>query len=147
MRLYKNITIYTLSLLYIIVGVKHFTNTDFFMAIVPKYIKWPQEAVLISGFAEIILGLFLLHTKTRKIASWGIIFLLLAVFPANIYLYISESAREILEITKVQSLIRMPFQAPLIILAYWHSKEHHSEKFSIICSLLFIPTIIYFILL
>lgn len=134
-----------MSLLYVTVGVKHFTNTDFFVAIVPPIINWNEEAVLISGFFEVILGVLLLFNPTRKLAAWGIILLLISVFPANIYLYVSETAREILSVSKGQALFRIPFQIPLIIIAYWHSTETHSKELSIICSGLFIPTIIYFI--
>ena len=133
-----------MSVLYIIVGLKHFLNPDFFVIIVPPIIDWKHEAVIISGFAEVILGLLLLFNKTRKLASWGIILLLISVFPANIYLYISEMPRDILSISKGQALLRMPFQIPLIIISYWHSKGIHSKQLSIICIGLFIPTIIYF---
>lgn len=134
-----------MSLLYVTVGVKHFTNTDSFVTIVPPIIDWKKEAVLISGFIEVILGVLLLFNHTRKLAAWGIILLLIAVFPANIYLYISEFARETLSVSKDQALFRMPFQIPLMIIAYWHSKEIHSKQLSIICIGLFIPTVIYFI--
>ncbi len=134
-----------MSLLYVTVGVKHFTNTDFFVAIVPPIINWKKEAVLISGFIEVVLGVLLVFNQTKKLAAWGIILLLIAVFPANIYLYISEFARETLSISKDQALLRIPFQIPLMIIAYWHSKEIHSKQLSIICCGLFIPTVIYFI--
>lgn len=134
-----------MSLLYITVGVKHFINPDFFVTIVPPIISWKEEAVLVSGFIEVILGILLLFNQTRKLAAWGIILLLIAVLPANIYLYLSEIPRETLSISKNQALFRIPFQIPLIIISYWHSKEIHSKQLSIICSGLFIPTIIYFI--
>ena len=136
-----------MSLLYIIVGIKHFINIEFFIAIIPPCISYKKEVVLLSGLIEIILGVFLLFKRTRKIGSLGIILLLLAVFPANIYLYMSEIPREIIDISQLQALIRMPFQIPLIILAYWHSKEQHTERFSTICILLFFPTIIYFLMI
>jgi len=145
MLIIKNITIYVMSFLYIIVGIKHFVDVEYFVSIVPNYISWKKEAVFISGFFEILLGILLLFHKTRKIAAWGIIMLLIAVFPANIYLYVSEIAREILNISKIDALIRMPFQIPLIIISYWHSKKISSKIFSKTCIILFIPTIIYFI--
>ena len=141
----KNITIYTMSILYISIGIKHFTDPDFFIAIVPQFIIWKKEAVFISGIFEIVLGLLLLFKITRKFAAYGIILLLIAVFPANIYLFISEIAREKISISKSQALIRMPFQIPLIIIAYWHSKKNQTRKFSIICIILFLITIIYFL--
>ena len=134
-----------MSLLYVIVGVKHFTDTDFFVAIVPPIINWKEEVVLVSGLIEVTLGILLLFNQTRKLSAWGIILLLIAVFPANIYLYLSEIPREALSISKNQALFRMPFQIPLIIIAYWHSKETHSKQLSILGGGLFIPTIIYFL--
>ena len=134
-----------MSLLYIIVGLKHFINTNFFVAIVPPIIDWKLEVVLISGVIEILLGMLLLFNQTRKFAAWGIILLLIAVFPANIYLYISDFPRDIIGVSKDQALFRLPFQIPLMIIAYWHTKEKNSKELSIICSVLFIPTIIYFI--
>ena len=107
-----------MSLLYVIVGIKHFTNTDFFVTIVPPIINCKEEVVLVSGLIEVILGMLLLFNQTRKLAAWGIILLLIAVFPANIYLYISEIPREILSISKSQALFRIPFQIPLIIISY-----------------------------
>ena len=147
MKRFKKITIYSLSILYIVVGTKHFTNSEFFITIVPPIISLKKEVVLISGFFEIILGICLLFKSTRKFASIGIILLLISVFPANIYLYTSEIARDILKISKSQALFRMPFQITLIILAYWHSIEKSSKKFSILNLIIFIPTILYFILI
>ena len=134
-----------MSLLYVTIGIKHFTNTDFFVTIVPPIINWKKEAVLISGFIEVMLGVLLLFNQTRKLAAWGIILLLITVFPANIYLYLSEIARETLSISKNQALYRIPFQIPLMIISYWHSKETHSKQLSILGGGLFIPTIIYFL--
>tara|TARA_B100001778_G_C18217452_1_gene462886 strand:- start:131 stop:541 length:411 start_codon:yes stop_codon:yes gene_type:complete len=134
-----------MSSLYIIVGIQHFINIDFFINIVPPYIICKKEVVLLSGFFEIVLGILLIFKQTRKIAALAIILLLITVFPANIYLYISEIPRDALGISKNQALIRMPFQIPLIIIAYWHSKEISSRRLSLISCGLFIPTIIYFV--
>ena len=136
-----------MALLYSYVGVKHFIDTEFFLAIVPPFIKCKKEVVLLSGLIEIILGILLLFKKTRKLSAKAIIVLLIIVFPANIYLYVSDIAREILSISKKQALFRMPFQIPLIIIAYWHSTTIHSKKLSIICCALFVPTIIYFVII
>lgn len=143
----KIITVYSLSILYIIVGVKHFTDVDFFLVIVPPYIKFPLLAVYISGFFEIVFGLLLIPRPTRKFAGIGIIVLLISVFPANIYLYISEVPQKIYGITKNDALLRLPFQLPLILLAYWHSKEKTSKTFDLFSIFIFIPTIIYFLTL
>tara|TARA_Y100000589_G_C27004675_1_gene568247 strand:- start:389 stop:799 length:411 start_codon:yes stop_codon:yes gene_type:complete len=134
-----------MSFLYLFVGIKHFTDPSFFEAIVPPFFVFKEALVYISGFIEVTVAVLLVFKKTRKIGAYITIGLLIAVFPANIYLYISETARDVLGVTKHQALIRMPFQIPLIIIAYWHSQESSSKIFSIISSLLFIPTLIYFV--
>ena len=142
--IYKNITIYILSVMYIIIGIKHFTSLEYFINIMPPFIPFKEFAVYFTGIIEIFGGLLLLSKPTRKIGAFLIITLLFIVFPANIYLYISEVPRELLDITKNQALIRMPFQIPLIILAYWHSQKNVSTWLDILSSVLFIPTVLYF---
>ena len=142
--IYKNITIYILSVMYIIIGIKHFTSLEYFINIMPPFIPFKEFAVYFTGVIEIFGGLLLLSKSTRKIGAFLIITLLFIVFPANIYLYISEVPRELLNITKNQALIRMPFQIPLIILAYWHSQKNVSTWLDILSSVLFIPTVLYF---
>ena len=142
--IYKNITIYILSVMYIIIGIKHFTSLEYFINIMPPFIPFKEFAVYFTGVIEIFGGLLLLSKSTRKIGAFLIITLLFIVFPANIYLYISEVPRELLDITKNQALIRMPFQIPLIILAYWHSQKNVSTWLDILSSVLFIPTVLYF---
>ena len=133
--------------MYIIIGIKHFTSLEYFINIMPPYIPFKEFAVYFTGLIEIFGGLMLLSKSTRKIGAFLIIILLLIVFPANIYLYISEVPRELLGITKTQALIRMPFQIPLIILAYWHSQKNVSNWLDILSSIIFIPTVLYFITL
>ena len=141
---YKTITIYILSVMYIIIGIKHFTSLEYFINIMPPFIPFKEFAVYFTGVIEIFGGLLLLSKSTRKIGAFLIITLLFIVFPANIYLYISEVPRELFHITKNQALIRMSFQIPLIILAYWHSQKNLSTWLDILSSVLFIPTILYF---
>ena len=118
--MFKKITIYLMAFFYIFIGIKHFTDPDYFLAIMPPYLKWHLELVYISGFFEILFGFGLL-TKYRKLSSWGLIILLIAVFPANIYLINSEKAQIALNITKEIAIIRAPFQLLFIYLAYWSS--------------------------
>ena len=140
----KNISIYIMSLLYILVGIKHFSDPNFFLKIMPEYLNYHLELVYISGFFEILFGILLIFKKTRFFGAWGVFILLICVFPANIYLYNSEAAQIALDISKSQALMRLPFQIPLLILAYWHSNEKSSKTCSIFCIIIFIPTIIYF---
>src|SRR5271165_1250033 len=73
--------------LFITSGVGHFVATDLFVKIMPPYIPFHRELVLLSGVFEIALGVLLLFPKTTRLAAWGLVALLIAVFPANIYMF------------------------------------------------------------
>jgi uncharacterized membrane protein len=123
MSLLKKSTIYFMGTAYIYVGLRHFIDPNFFMAIMPDYLPYHLEAVYVSGVFEIILGSMLLYKKTRRLAGWGLIALLIAVFPANIYLAQNETAQQSLDISQSVAIIRLPFQFLFISLAYWHTKD------------------------
>ena len=125
MKIFKNLSIYLLSLFYIYVGIKHFIDPYWFLYIIPPYlVKIGIELVYISGFFEILFGVFLLIPKYRKLAAYGIILLLIAVYPANIYLAFNEEPQKLIGISSfAASWIRLPIQFILIGLAYYHSKE------------------------
>jgi uncharacterized membrane protein len=67
-------------------GVMHFARPDFYLKIMPPYLPAHYELVLLSGVCEVVLGILLLVPKVSKLAAWGIIALLIAVFPANIHI-------------------------------------------------------------
>ena len=141
---FKKLTIYTFSLFYLVVGIKHFTDVNFFVSIMPTYIPFHEFFVYFSGFFEILFGFLLLFKRTRKFAGIGLIYLLVFVFPANVHLYLSEVAQKALSITQNDALIRLPFQLPLMIIAFWHAEENSTKFLDIFCSFIFIPTILYF---
>ncbi|MBT3503186.1 MAG: DoxX family protein [Cryomorphaceae bacterium] len=124
MKYIKLFTIYFMSVGYTYAGVRHFIDPDFFLAIMPNYLSFHLEIVYLSGVAEILFGILLFFKKTRTFASYGLIVLLICVFPANIHLVESELSQSILNATKDQTIIRLPFQAFFILLAYWHSKNN-----------------------
>ena len=109
-----------MSLFYIFGGIKHFTNVGWYMKIMPPYLSYHKELVYLSGAFEIILGIMLVFSKTRFLSSWGLILLLIAVFPANIYLAQTNGAA--MNISPALAWGRLPFQAVFIAIAYWHSK-------------------------
>ena len=124
MKYIKLITIYFMSISYTYVGVRHFIDPDFFLAIMPNYLPYHLEFVYLSGIAEISFGILLFFKKTRTYGAYGLIILLVCVFPANIHLVESELSQSILGATKNQTIIRLPFQILFISLAYWHSKNN-----------------------
>ena len=121
MTIIKRISIYIMCFFYIKIGIDHFINPDYYLSIVPPYLNFHYELVLISGFFEVLFGFGLL-TKYRKQSAIGLILLLITVFPANIFLIQSEEAQIALNINKNLAIIRAPFQLLFIAIAYWHSK-------------------------
>ena len=77
---------YGLALLFVGAGVLHFIRPEIFARIVPPALPAPRLLVLLSGAAEVAGGLGLLLPATRRWAAWGLLALLVAVFPANVYM-------------------------------------------------------------
>ena len=118
----KYILIIISSIFYVLVGIKHFIDPNFFLAIVPPYLPYHLELVYISGLFEILFGVMILFPKYRYWGSVGLIILLIAVFPANIYLFMSEEAQRAIEITQEIATWRLPVQGIFILVAYWIRK-------------------------
>jgi len=96
----------------------HFIKPDFYLKIMPPYLPFHQGLVYLSGFCEIGLGLLLLVPRFSRFAAWGIIALLIAVFPANIYVY---QHQDVLPAPPILHFLRLPLQGVFILWAYWHT--------------------------
>ena len=88
----RNLCLLGLSVFFIYFGVDHFINPDFYLSIMPPSFPLHLEAVYISGLFEILGGIGVLLSKTRKLAGWGLFALLIAVYPANIYMALTPEA-------------------------------------------------------
>ena len=122
---FKIFSMYAMSSGLIYIGIDHFIGPDFFLKIMPPYLPCHLELVYISGFIEIFLGGLLLVKKHRFYAGWGLIFLFIAVYPANIYLAFNEAPQKALDISPfVASWVRLPIQFILIAMAYWYTKPN-----------------------
>tara|TARA_Y100000768_G_scaffold153200_1_gene114488 strand:+ start:169 stop:579 length:411 start_codon:yes stop_codon:yes gene_type:complete len=118
----KYILIIISSIFYVIVGIKHFTDPNYFISIVPPYLPYHLELVYISGFFEILFGVMILIPKYRYWGAIGLILLLIAVFPANIFLAQNKEAQEAIGATQQIAVWRLPIQGILIWIAYWIRK-------------------------
>jgi uncharacterized membrane protein len=124
----KKILLYVLSAAMVGVGVLHFISPEPFMEIVPDYLPEPRALVLISGFFEVLGGLGLLWSKSRRAAGLGLVALYVAVFPANIYSAMNNIAPGDLEVSSTMLWVRLPFQLLFIAWALWVSKESVKEQ-------------------
>jgi len=118
----KYILIIISSIFYVLVGIKHFIDPNFFLAIVPPYLPYHLELVYISGIFEILFGVMILFPKYRYWGSVGLIILLIAVFPANNYLFQSVEAQRAIGATQEIATWRLPVQGIFILVAYWIRK-------------------------
>jgi len=81
----KTISSWLMAVLFVTAGINHFLSPKFYLSIMPGYLPWHQELVFISGVAEILGGIGVVFPRTRRLAGWGLVALLIAVFPANIH--------------------------------------------------------------
>jgi uncharacterized membrane protein len=117
----------TMAVLYIAAGSLHFVVTETYMRLMPTCLPAHRELVLLSGAAEIAGGLGLLVRQTRegqpgRAAAWGLVALLVAVFPANLTL-ITDPGR-FPQVPLWAAWLRLPLQLPLL---YWAWCYTHRE--------------------
>jgi len=125
MKFVKAVLKIAFATFFILAGVQHFRNETFFLRLMPDYIPTSLHlpAVYVSGVFEVLLGAMLLIPKTTRLAGWGLIALLIAVFPANIYAY--QHSREIFpNVDPMLHFWRLPLQGVMIAWAYWYTRPN-----------------------
>jgi uncharacterized membrane protein len=102
---------YLLAAIFVLAGANHFWKPDFYVAIMPPYLPWHLELVWISGVFEILGGIgVLLPHPLRRAAGWGLVALLVAVFPANVHFALTQDSMP----GFLLAWIRLPFQVVFI---------------------------------
>ncbi|MBL8206895.1 MAG: DoxX family protein [Blastocatellia bacterium] len=120
MVILKTILKYLLCAFFVGAGVMHFVKPEFFLKIMPPYLPWHLGLVYVSGIFEIVLGILVIIPKYTRLAAWGLIALLIAVFPANIYLAMNPQIMP--DASPTVHLIRLPFQLVFIAWAWWFTR-------------------------
>ncbi len=121
MRKIKRILKWLLAIAFVAAGANHFINDAFYVKIMPPFLPAPLFLVRLSGFFEIALGILLLIPKFTRLAAFGLIALLIAVFPANIYM--AANSNLFTEYSPAALYIRLPMQLVLIMLVFWFTKN------------------------
>lgn len=103
-----------LGVFLVLQGINHFVLDGFFVRAIPSWLPWPMFLVYLSGIAEIGLGVAVLIPRIRILAGWGIVALLIAVFPANIEMALHPEQWP--EVSPAILWARLPFQA---LFVYW----------------------------
>ena len=121
MRTLKKIFKWILGIGMIAAGVNHFVNPEFYLKLMPPYLPAPLFLIYLSGFFQIALGVLLLIPKFTRLAAWGIIALLIAVYPANIYM--AMNAELFSEYSRILLYLRLPLQLVFIRWAFSYTKK------------------------
>jgi uncharacterized membrane protein len=116
--------LYLMALFYILAGVNHFRVPQFYVVIMPPVLPAHLALVLISGVAEIACGIGLLIPRTRVLAAWATIALLVAVYPANIHVALNDVPMFGQEQGMgIWNWVRLPFQFVLMAWAWWYTRD------------------------
>ncbi len=111
----ETISLWVMAILYILAGINHFIMPGFYEKIIPPFLGNKKLINWVSGIAEIVLGVLLLIPPYTSLAAWGVIALLIAVYPANIYHFTKGYRKK--KMVWVLAL-RLPLQLLLIWWAY-----------------------------
>ena len=121
---FKRPLLYLMGPGYVIAGVLHFVAPELYVQIIPPFLPAPLALVYLSGVAEIVVGVGVLVPRTRRYAAWATIAMLIAIFPANVYMATSMVVVDGIGGSNPSPLIRwgrLPLQGVLILWAYWYT--------------------------
>ncbi len=117
-----------LGALFVGAGITHFTRPGFYAHMVPPYLPAPLGLVYVSGACEIVLGALVLVPATRRLAAWGLVALLFAVFPANVHMAVNhvgfvDAPAWLPQPTPRGLWLRLPLQAVLVAWAWAFTRD------------------------
>lgn len=115
-----------MALAYVAAGINHFVLPQIYTAIMPPWLPAHAALVALSGVLEILFGLLLLPSATRRMAAWGLLLLLVAVFPANIQMMVNYYREESPALWL--AVLRLPLQLVLLWWAYQYTKPLRVQK-------------------
>ena len=123
----KRPLLYVMGPAYVVAGVMHFVVPSLYAQIIPPVLPGPLALVYLSGVAKVDVGVGLLWPRTREYAAWATIALLVAIFPANIYMATSGVVVQGMPGGGDPSTLvrwgRLPLQGVLILWAYWYTDD------------------------
>ena len=123
----RSVLRFVIALVFVGAGVSHFTTPDPFVAMMPAFLPWHLELVYLSGVFEILGGIGLVVARTQRAAAWGLLALLLAVFPANINMAVNEIYLFDMPQNAWLLWARLPLQFVLAAAVYWVGLSDKAE--------------------
>lgn len=126
MNIARAILRWVLAVFFVVAGVNHFRDPATYFGMMPPWLPWPAAMNFISGAAEVLGGIGLLVPVTRRFAGWGLIALLVAVFPANLHVAM-QGRMPGYDFSPTVLWWRLPFQAVGIAAVWWVARGEKSE--------------------
>lgn len=114
----RTIARWSLAVFFVAAGINHFVTPELYLGMMPPWLPAPRAANAISGAAEILGGLGVLLPATRRLAGWGLLALLIAVFPANVHVAL-EGKMPGTSFSPTVLWLRLPFQAVFAAWVWW----------------------------
>jgi uncharacterized membrane protein len=114
---------YTMSLFYIAAGLNHFINPNFYLPLIPPYFPYHSAINITSGVVEILFGLLLIPTITRKWAAYCIVLMLIVFIPAHVYFIQQNSCTGELCVSPWIGWFRLLAIHPLLIYWAWSNRK------------------------
>lgn len=105
-----------LAAIFIGAGTLHLLRPGMFVSMVPPWLPAPTLLVLVSGVFEVMGGVAILVPRTRVVAGWGLIALLVAVLPANVHMLVEARTAGASLLWQLALLLRVPLQ---LVLIWW----------------------------
>jgi uncharacterized membrane protein len=125
-RILRLVLRWVLAVFFILAGANHFRAPAIYYGMMPAWVTWPVTANVVAGLAEILGGLGLFFPPARRLAGWGLITLLVAVFPANVHAAL-QGKMPGTDFSPLMLWLRLPFQAVFIAWVWWASVKHTPE--------------------
>ena|SRR3982750_2399130 len=116
-----------LAILFVFAGTMHFVIPDSYVRIMPGWLPAHRALVLVSGACEIAGGAGLLIPRVRRWAGIGLVLLLLAVWPANVQMWMNARAAHQPPWAQALLLLRLPMQIVLILWVWRASRPRAAE--------------------
>jgi uncharacterized membrane protein len=117
---------YALAVFFIVAGVNHFLRPALYLSVIPAWVPYPWAANWMSGGAEIAGGVGVLAAPLQRMAAWGLIALLLAVFPANVQMALHGVAGHLIPAWVLWG--RLPLQAVFVAWVYFSCLWRESDN-------------------
>ncbi|HEY5078815.1 MAG TPA: DoxX family protein [Opitutaceae bacterium] len=109
---------WVLAVFFVVAGANHFRSPATYLGMIPPWLPWPEGLNAISGACEILGGVGILVPRMRMAAGWGLVALLVAVFPANLHVALMGRMPGF-DFSATTLWLRLPLQAALVAWVAW----------------------------